>query len=101
MTRPHPQPDRLTAIDLPVPGSTRTRPAAAGHAWSRGVLLLPRVSVIVSCYNYAKYIAAALDSVAGQSYRDFECVVVDDASTDNSVEVIPVPPQYISRNCNS
>ncbi len=67
----------------------RTKPAAAvDDPWSRGVLLLPRVSVILSCYNYAKYVEAALDSIAGQSYRNFECVVVDDASTDNSVEVI-------------
>jgi len=86
MTRAHPRPDRLTAIDLPLPGSTR--PVPMDDPWSRGVLLLPRVSVIVSCYNYAKYVEAALDSVAGQSYRNFECVVVDDASTDNSVEVI-------------
>ncbi len=86
MTQSHHQADRLMAIDLPVAGAAR--PAAADHPWSRGALLLPRVSVIVSCYNYAKYIEAALDSVAGQSYRDFECVVVDDASSDNSVEII-------------
>ena len=86
MTPPHNQPHRLTAIDLPVPGSVRA--ASADNPWSRGVLLLPRVSVIVSCYNYAKYVEAALDSVARQSYREFECVVVDDASTDNSVEIV-------------
>ena len=70
-------------------GQHTARPAAVvDNPWSRGVLLLPRVSVVVSCYNYAKYVEAALDSVAGQSYRGFECVVVDDASTDNSAEVI-------------
>jgi glycosyltransferase involved in cell wall biosynthesis len=45
---------------------------------------LPRVTVIVTCFNYARYIGQALDSVACQTYKNFDCVVVDDASTDES-----------------
>ena len=51
-------------------------------------VLLPRVSVIVTCFNYGRFVAQALDSVAAQIYAEFHCVVVDDASTDNSVEII-------------
>jgi glycosyltransferase involved in cell wall biosynthesis len=53
-----------------------------------GCQKLPLVSVIVTCFDYAKYVAQALESVARQTYRDFQCVVVDDASTDESVAAI-------------
>ena len=49
---------------------------------------LPKISVVVTCYNTRDYIADAIRSVARQSLRNFECVIVDDASTDDSVAVI-------------
>lgn len=49
---------------------------------------LPKISVVVTCFNCADYIAAAVQSVARQTWRDFECVIVDDASTDMSAAVI-------------
>ena len=49
---------------------------------------LPAISVVVTCYNCRDYIADAIRSVAQQTYRDFECVVVDDASTDDSADVV-------------
>lgn len=48
----------------------------------------PLVSVIMSAYNESKYIAEAIDSVLQQSYDNFELIIVDDASTDNTVEMI-------------
>lgn len=48
----------------------------------------PLVSVIVTSYNYAKFIRDALESVSAQTYRPLECIVVDDCSTDNSLEII-------------
>jgi glycosyltransferase involved in cell wall biosynthesis len=48
----------------------------------------PRVAVIVTCFNYARYVIEALESVFAQTYRNFDCVVVDDASADNSAEII-------------
>lgn len=49
---------------------------------------LPSISVVVTCYNCRDYIADAVRSVAHQTLRDFDCVVVDDASTDDSAAVV-------------
>ena len=49
---------------------------------------LPRISVVVTCYNCRDYIGDAIRSVARQTFADFECVVVDDASTDDSAVVV-------------
>jgi GT2 family glycosyltransferase len=42
----------------------------------------PRVSVIIPCYNTAQYVGEALDSLARQTYRDFETILVNDGSPD-------------------
>jgi glycosyltransferase involved in cell wall biosynthesis len=47
-----------------------------------------KVSVIVPCYNYANFISQTLNSVRQQTYQDWECIVVDDGSTDNSKDII-------------
>jgi len=56
----------------------------------------PLVSVIVPCYNYADYIGDALRSVFSQCYENFELIVVDDGSTDNSADVIEQVLQGLS-----
>jgi glycosyltransferase involved in cell wall biosynthesis len=45
-------------------------------------------SVIINNYNYANYIAEAIDSVLGQIETDFELIIVDDGSSDGSQEII-------------
>lgn len=47
----------------------------------------PRVSVVVPCYNYGRFLPACLDSILGQQDVDLDVLVVDDASTDGSGEV--------------
>ena len=48
----------------------------------------PLVSVLMGNYNYGHYIGEALDSVLGQTYSNFEVIVCDDGSTDDSREVV-------------
>ncbi|MEB3318404.1 MAG: glycosyltransferase family 2 protein [Cyanobacteriota bacterium] len=50
--------------------------------------MTPRVSVIVPNYNHAAYLEERLASVINQTFQDFELIVLDDCSPDNSVEVI-------------
>jgi glycosyltransferase involved in cell wall biosynthesis len=49
---------------------------------------MPLFSVIINNYNYGRYLPAAIDSVLSQRFRDFELIVVDDGSSDNSLSVI-------------
>lgn len=45
------------------------------------------VSIVIPNYNYAQYIGACIQSVLDQTYEDFEVLVVDDGSTDQSLEI--------------
>lgn len=49
---------------------------------------MPLVSFVVTSYNYEKFIEQTLDSIVNQSYKNYEIIVVDDCSSDNSVSVI-------------
>ena len=45
-------------------------------------------SVIMAVYNGDRYLQAAIDSVLNQTFRDFEFIIVDDASTDKTPEIL-------------
>lgn len=49
---------------------------------------MPKVSVIVPCYNVEKYVARCLDSLINQTLRDIEIICIDDKSTDNTLEIL-------------
>ncbi|MBI3402913.1 MAG: glycosyltransferase [Acidobacteria bacterium] len=56
--------------------------------------MTPLVSVVVPNHNCERFLAAALDSVLGQSYTNREIIVVDDGSTDESLEILK---RYVDR----
>ena len=49
---------------------------------------MPKVSVILTSYNHARYLSASIESVLRQTFEDFELVIWDDASSDESWEII-------------
>ena len=48
---------------------------------------MPKVSIIVPVYNAEKYLRECLDSIISQIFTDWECILVDDGSPDNSGEI--------------
>ena len=49
---------------------------------------LPLVSIIITAHDYGQFLKAAIASALAQSYRDIECIVVDDASTDDTGQIL-------------
>ena len=54
----------------------------------QNTLNCPAVSVVIPLYNAEKYVIECLDSLLAQTFQDFEVIVVDDCSTDNSVTLV-------------
>lgn len=55
----------------------------------------PLVTIIIPSYNYGHFISQTLDSLLAQSYQNWECIIVDDGSTDNTIDVVAL---YQSRD---
>jgi glycosyltransferase involved in cell wall biosynthesis len=70
----------------------------------------PLVSIIVLCHNYGRFLPEAMESALGQDYPSLELIVIDDGSTDDSLEVasryedrarvLSQPNQGLARTCN-
>ena len=54
-----------------------------------------KVSIIVATFNAAKTLSRALDSVLNQSFQDWECIIVDGASTDSTMEIVK---EYVKKD---
>ncbi len=72
------------------PGLVRRlrRPDSPGGAPAGTPAPVPAVSVIVPNFNHARYLALRIESILRQSFADFELIILDDASTDDSIKVI-------------
>ena len=56
-----------------------------------------KVSVIMPVFNASKYLGASIDSILNQTYKNFEFIIINDGSTDNSKEIIETKMKYDSR----
>ena len=56
----------------------------------------PKVAIIVPIYNVEKYLKDCLDSLINQTYKNLEIVLVDDGSTDKSIEIAKA---YFDKDC--
>lgn len=57
--------------------------------------MMAKVSIVMPAYNVEKYIAAAIDSIILQTYTDWELIIVDDCSTDKTINIIE---KYIKKD---
>jgi glycosyltransferase involved in cell wall biosynthesis len=72
-------------VPAPTPPPPQPSPTRGEGALSQAA---PRVTLVVTCYNYGRFLGQALDSVLAQTLRDWEAIVIDDASTDDTGAVV-------------
>ena len=68
-----------------------TEPPTSAYAPETGSSVefaLPLVSILITNHNYARFVGQAIQSVHEQIYKNIECIIVDDCSTDDSIDVI-------------
>ncbi len=56
----------------------------------------PKISVVIACYNQAEYLMETLESVLNQTYNNWEGIIVNDGSTDNTEEIALA---YVGKDC--
>lgn len=50
--------------------------------------MIPKVTIIMATYNRAHFIVESLHSIQNQTFENWECFIIDDGGTDNTIEVI-------------
>lgn len=55
---------------------------------------MPLISIIIPAYNVSPWLSATLHSVQAQTFTNWECIIVDDGSTDNPATCIPDDPRF-------
>src|ERR1035437_8876807 len=50
--------------------------------------IIPVVSIIIPAYNAARYLGETLESIQNQTYANFECIIINDNSTDDTVKIV-------------
>ncbi len=93
LRRPAPAPSdpiALTVESHPLPPPITTVAGPTSRELENGTVVAsaPLISVIIPSYNHASFVAQAIDSVAAQDHPNLELIVIDDGSSDNSLEVI-------------
>jgi glycosyltransferase involved in cell wall biosynthesis len=61
---------------------------------------MPRVSVLLTCFNHIRYLPAAYEAVLSQTFTDYEIIAIDDGSTDGTREWLSARPEPIKRIFN-
>lgn len=63
-------------------------PCGANRSQYYNIIMQPRISIIVPCYNGEKYLRETLDCLQKQTIENWECIIVNDGSTDGSLEIM-------------
>jgi glycosyltransferase involved in cell wall biosynthesis len=50
--------------------------------------MTPKISIIMSTFNDEKFVAESIESILNQTFKDFEFIIINDCSTDNTLNVI-------------
>ena len=80
--------DRLTRVNQWVSGQYELMELDIPDSIPKKTIRKPKVSVVITNFNYGNYVAQAIQSVLEQVYKPHEIIVVDDCSSDNSRQVI-------------
>jgi Glycosyl transferase family 2 len=82
-----PPPGAIAGAVPPSPGDHAVSPTASALGAPSVGRLCPRVTVVIPCYNYGRFLVACVQSVLAQEAVDVDVLILDDASTDDSAQI--------------